>query len=138
MGAPHTLQRALTLGEALAATTLVKHNSWKYEREVRVTLIQRNTKPEPEEFLTQITSINPDDTYVRWRKPLIRQSRGRDVKYLDFEYGRFSNGRAVYARAIERVTCGPRCELTAQDIRTMLASEGFEGFQVVRSDCLVQ
>lgn len=138
MGKPQTLPRILAAAEALAVMSSLKHRSWKYEREVRIIFNQRNGKPDPQEFLTQLVSEHPDGRKILWREPLVRHARSRDVQYFEFDYGRYSKGTADPRRSIEFVYRGPKCEMSVAEINALLVSEGFVGFKVLRSECAIQ
>jgi hypothetical protein len=138
MGRTRSIGRVLAMSEALAAITSFKHRSWAYEKEVRIGLNQLNHKPDAREVLTNAVSEHPDGELVKWRQPFLRSSRGKDVAYLAHEFGRRKNGNADSARAIQTVTRGPRCAMSALEIQALMESEGYEGFAVIESDCAIQ
>lgn len=138
MGRPRTVERILAMAEVFAAISSVKHRTWKYEREARIIVNQRNAKPDASELITNLVSQHRDGKEVHWREPLVRTSRGRDVRYLDFEFGRYIKGRAEPTRAIETIVRGPRCEISAEEINALLFAEGFAGYRVIQSECEVQ
>ncbi|BCG88277.1 hypothetical protein MesoLj113c_43870 [Mesorhizobium sp. 113-3-9] len=138
MGKRNTLPHVLAAAEALAVMSSLKHRSWRYEREVRIIFNQRNEKPDPKDFILQVVSSHPDGKQVLWREPLVRQSRGREVRYMDFEYGRYVKGTAEARRSIDTIYRGPKCEMSMAEINALLVAEGFVGFKVLQSECVIQ
>ena len=138
MGRPGSVQRVLALSETFAAITSLKHRSWRHEREARINFNQRHEKPDPAEVLTQFTGEYPDGSLIPWREPLIRKSRGREIRYIDFAFGRYNRGAWDPRRAIETVCRGPNCEMSSAEVNALLVAEGFEGYEVVESDCAIR
>lgn len=138
MGKTRTVPRVLAMAEAFALISSIKHRSWEYEREARIIVNQRNSKPDAAEIITQMVSLHPDGREVHWREPMTRRSRDRDVGYLPFEYGRYSGGKADPRRSIESVHLGPKCLMSSAEVDALLVAEGFAGFRVLKSECAVQ
>ena len=138
MGRAKTLERSLSAAEAFSTITALKHRTWLYEREVRMIFNQRDIKPDPQEILTKLVSEHPDGKMVEWREPLRRQSRGKEVQYFEFPYGRYTKGGPDPRRAIDHVVLGPKCLMTVEEVTALLTSEGFGAFSVVRSECEIQ
>jgi hypothetical protein len=132
------IDQSLAAGEAFAAVTGLKHRTWSYEREVRVIFNQRNQKPDPNELLSQLVAIHPDDSILEWREPLRRLSRSREVGYFEFGFGRHTRSDPDPRRAIEKVYIGPTCAMSSAEVRALLEGEGYEGFAVAQSECAIQ
>jgi Protein of unknown function (DUF2971) len=138
--AQHSLNDPLYWLEAgvnlFTAITALKHHSWAYEKEIRFIHAQVRQEPKPSAF-RQIAEFS-DETPVLWAKPMSRSRSNRIVEYKSFPFGRRTNGTTDPSRAIERVVIGPRCTLTEADVKSMLWSSGFEGFEVEKSECLIR
>lgn len=133
------LNEILAGSSAFAAMTALKHDSWSYEREVRIVHAQRILPPQKDEHrVFSITSLMPDGEEKLWTEPFERQNGGQPVSYLAFPFGRYRNRRFEPAEAIERVILGPKCQLSTELTASMLQSHGFRGFHVVRSDCQIR
>ncbi|NNM73056.1 DUF2971 domain-containing protein [Enterovirga aerilata] len=116
-----------------AAVTALKHQSWSYEREVRMIHIQ--TK-KPTEGVP--TGMLPDGTETHWTEPLVRQVDGRPISYLEFPFGQYRDGAYDPRRAIKDVIIGPKCTLTELEVRDWLERCGFEDVVVRQSTCAVR
>lgn len=124
---------------AFAAMTALKHETWSYEREVRIVHAQRVLHPQSDEHrVFSITSFMPDGEEKVWTKPFERQSGDRAVSYLVFPFGRYRNKLFEPAEAIERVILGPKCQMSPELATSMLQNNGFRGFHVARSDCQIR
>jgi hypothetical protein len=118
------------------AITALKHHSWAYEKEVRFIHVQGRNEPEPGAF--RQTAEFSDEIPVLWAKPLSRTRLTGSVDYKAFPFGRRRNHTSDWSRAIDRVVIGPRCSLTETDVRALLDSNAFEGFEVEKSECQIR
>jgi hypothetical protein len=119
---------------ALSAITALKHRSWAHEREVRFIHLQTRN---PENTWIPRAELS-DGSPVYWQKPLSRQLRGARVEYKVFPFGRQKNRTYEYSRAIERVVVGPRCTLSTGEVKSELEKNGFENFEIEKSDCQIR
>lgn len=120
---------------AFTAITALKHHSWQYEKEIRFVYAQRRKEHNPS--LLPVAEFS-DRTPVLWTKPLNRSRLGGLVDYKAFPFGRRENHTSDSSRAIERVIIGPRCSLVEEDIRNLLGANGYENFEVEKSDCQIR
>jgi hypothetical protein len=118
------------------AMTALKHHSWAYEKEIRFIHAQVREEPRPGRFrrVAEFSDLTP----VFWSEPLSRTGPNGPVEYKSFPFGRRKNGSSEPGRAIERVVIGPRCTMTEAEVRALLASNGFEGFEVEKSECQIR
>jgi hypothetical protein len=124
---------------AFAAITAVKHETWSYEREIRLTHAQgKEPLPSEESPVFRMTALLPDDSPINWSEPLVRKTNGRQVGYLSFPYGRYSDKKFDARGAIETVILGPKCEASEADVECLLTAEGFRDFSVSRSRCQIR
>jgi hypothetical protein len=124
---------------AHSAATALKHETWQYEREVRMIHMRRIAAPEKDEDpMFSITDLLPDGKPIIWASPLERSSGTKSIKYLQFPFGRFRKGRFDPSRAIERVIVGPNCPLSPADVTEAMKEHGFEGFNVEKSICKIR
>jgi hypothetical protein len=72
---------------------------------------------------------------IYWVTPLSRQRGGDLIHYKAFQFGRRKQGAYEFSRAIAQVVIGPRCELSVEETKSELQRNGFEGVEVVKSDC---
>src|SRR5258708_11488467 len=86
---PSELEKWIDAGTgAICAATALKHDTWSYEDEGRLTYVQRRERPQDESAGIPI-SRSPDAKPVFWRQPSERIVGGEAVKYFDFPFGRF-------------------------------------------------
>jgi hypothetical protein len=121
---------------AVTAMTALKHNTWAYEKEVRIVHSQRLQPIEDEKF--NFKAELPDGQIVKWTKPLERSTDSGQVSYLEFPFGLFRKGVYRPERAIEKVILGPKCSLTQAEATAILENNGFENFDVVKSACEIR
>ncbi|HZV07585.1 MAG TPA: DUF2971 domain-containing protein [Gemmataceae bacterium] len=119
---------------ARTAITALKHDSWEHEREIRFVFVQARADPEPSIPISQY----PDETPVFWEAPQRRLRGTESVDYKIFPYGQWRQGTCNPARAIERVVIGSRSSLSIEEVAAELRENGFERFQVVRSECEIR
>jgi hypothetical protein len=118
----------------LAAVTALKHQTWEYEKEIRFVFAQVIADPGNDLPISQFS----DDEPIFWQAPLTRQ-RGNDlVAYKVLQFGRRKQGAHDFSRAIAQVVIGPRCELSIEGVKSELRRNGFEGVDVVKSDCEIR
>jgi hypothetical protein len=118
----------------LAAITALKHHTWEYEKEVRFVFAQVHVNPGNNLPISQFS----DEAPIYWETPLKRQ-RGDDlIDYKAFQFGRLKQRTYEFSGAIAQVVIGPRCELSVEEITSELQRNGFEGVDVVRSDCEIR
>lgn len=123
---------------AFAGVTALKHNTWDYEREIRMIYNQRHMRPDPKEPLTWYTGEHPDGEQVKWREPFVRAVNGREVRYVEFPFGRYSAGDIDPRRAIAKVIMGPNCKLPRTEVEAMMVGNGFVDFDIETSTCQVR
>jgi len=121
---------------AFTAITALKHDSWAYEREVRLIHVQARKEPEPGKG-RHIADFS-DGTAVLWSKPLSRPRGDVSVDYKTFPFGLRKDRRSDPTRAIERIVLGPRCPLTVEEGTALLEADGFENFEVIKSECEIR
>jgi hypothetical protein len=119
-----------------SAMTALKHHSWAYEKEVRFVHVQVRKEP-PAGAFRQIAEFS-DKTPVFWTRPLRHARQNGSVDYRSFLFGRRKDGRSDPSGAIERVVLGPRCLLTEADVTDLLRTNGFERFDIEKSDCQIR
>jgi hypothetical protein len=136
----HSLDDAEYWLEALirlfTAITALKHHCWAYENEIRFIHAQVRQEPKPGAF-RQVAEFS-DETPVFWSKPLSRSRLNETVEYKAFPFGRRTDGTSDPSKAIQRVVIGPQCTLSEADVRALLEFNGFEGFEVEKSECLIR
>jgi hypothetical protein len=123
---------------AFAGVTALKHDTWSHEREVRMIYNQRHMEPDPGEPLTWFTGEHPDGELVEWREPFVRNVNGRQVKYVEFPFGRYSAGVIDPRKAISTVVMGPNCKLGREEIEALLVGNGYYDFKIVASNCQIR
>lgn len=120
--------------EAYAAITALKHDSWAYEREVRVVHMQPIERPSAD--LTD--ALEPELQDSMWVQPLFRTRGTTQIPYLSFPFGRARDGERRHKWAIERIIIGPKCSMSEAEVRELLHSEGYENVEVARSNCQIR
>lgn|GEM_PF-1302124 len=126
------------ISEIVARIVHLKHNTWSFEDEIRISHAVANLDDADEvEGITFPSSITPDEVpyYSNLRQ---RTVNGKVVSYVPIWYGRFEKGKYNPSRALERVILGPNCELAIEEAEDMLFSNGFKDFGVIRSDCQIR
>jgi hypothetical protein len=118
----------------LAAATALKHHTWKYEEEIRFGYAQVYAEP----GRRVPVSTFDDGAPIFWQKPLTRLRGAEQVQYFAFPFGLRKRNSYKTERAIDRVLIGPRCDLSADEVRAELLSQGFVGVEVLRSECEVR
>jgi hypothetical protein len=124
---------ALAASSLLAAATSLKHNSWEYEKEIRFVFMQARNNP------GRIPVSRYDDgTQIFWEKPLTRERGSNTIQYMAFPFGLRKKQRCEFSRAIARIVVGPRCSAAAADMEVELRNNGFEDFEVLKSECQIR
>ncbi|KQX40397.1 hypothetical protein ASD04_07160 [Devosia sp. Root436] len=123
---------------AFAGVTALKHDTWSHEREIRMIYNQRHMKPDSREPITFLTAEHPDGQMVEWREPFVREVNGREVKYVEFPFGRYSSGAIDPRKAIATVVMGPNCKLGREEVEALLVGNAFFDFKIVASDCQIR
>jgi hypothetical protein len=118
----------------LAAVTALKHQTWEYEKEVRFVFAQVRADPGNMNYISEFS----DGTQVYWELPLTRRRGDALVEYKTFQFGRRKQKRHEFARAIAQLVVGPRCELTVEEIKSELQTNGFVDVDVVKSECEIR
>jgi len=119
---------------AFTAITSLKHQSWTYEKEIRFVFAQ-SRKDHGSRLPTAEFS---DHSPVYWAKPLNRSRLNTLVDYMAFPFGRRKSGASDCSKAIERVVLGPRCALTEEEVRYLLEFNGYQNFEIDKSDCQIR
>lgn len=122
---------------AAAAVTTLKHQSWAYEKEVRVVYSQLRERPEGVVAQYPATQM-PDGKALYWREPLKRKAGARSIDYVEFPFGRFRDGNIDPARAIKTIIMGPNCPLSVAAVEAELTKHGFRDCIVQKSDCHIR
>ncbi|WP_082905780.1 DUF2971 domain-containing protein [Bradyrhizobium centrolobii] len=120
-----------------AAVTALKHNTWNYEREVRLVYMQVKDAPEGEAASIPMDYFD-DGTELFWRKPLERRGISGGVCYVAFPFGRRLNDSVEHNGAIERVILGSDCKLTRDEVDAALKSHGFVRYEIIDSNCRIR
>ncbi|QRG08700.1 hypothetical protein EZH22_10685 [Xanthobacter dioxanivorans] len=120
--------------DAFTAITALKHHTWAYEREIRMIHLQTNDEPDPADGAL----VSDDGEVNEWITPSTRTGAGGEVSYLPFRFGRYRDGDDKHRRAIARVIIGPKCTLSIDDVAAMLATNGYNGVEIVRSECRIR
>lgn len=123
--------------DAVSATIALKHQIWAYEKEVRVVYTQLRERPEGGLARLPATKL-PNGEPLYWRQPLERTAGNRSVKYVEFPFGRFRDGKADPSRAIKTIIVGPNCPLTVAAIEAELKEQGYQDCVVRKSDCHIR
>lgn len=126
------------IARSFSGVTALKHNTWSHEREVRMIYNQRHMKPDPQSPITFFTGEHPDGELVSWREPFNRTVNGRDVKYVEFPFGRYSHGTIDPQKAIATIVLGPNCKLSGEEAEALMVGNGYSGFEVKASDCQIR
>lgn len=123
--------------DAIVATLGLKHRIWAYEKEVRVIYVQRKERPEGAFAKFPVANM-PKGEPMYWREPLERNAGTRSVKYVEFPFGRFHDGKFDPARALKTIIVGPNCPLSVAAIEAELTEQGFYDCIVKKSDCQIR
>jgi hypothetical protein len=122
-----------------AAMTSLKHQSWSYEREVRLVYAQSDRPGELRNHpVFSITSLLPNGKAHRWREPKIRQSNGIACEYMSLPFGSFVGDIYDPSRAIEKIIIGPKCTYNHEQLKTRMDEETFKDYTITISDCVVR
>jgi hypothetical protein len=119
----------------LAAVTALKHHTWEYEKEIRHVFAQVYARPDND--VIPISEFD-DGVPIEWAQPLSRHRGTSTVDYMAFQFGRRKQGMYDISRSIAQVVIGPRCELSIEDTKSELQKNGFEGVEVMRSECEIR
>ncbi|MDP3077102.1 DUF2971 domain-containing protein [Bradyrhizobium sp.] len=131
---PDVLYRVTAITSILAAITALKHQTWEYEKEVRFVFAQVRANSGN---VIPVSGFS-DGTPIYWEAPLTRRRGATVVNYKAFRFGRRKQKGYEFSRAIAQVVIGPRCELTVEETKSELQGNGFEGVDVVRSNCEIR
>jgi hypothetical protein len=112
----------------------LKHHTWEYEKEVRFVFAQARIKPSMNIPVSQFS----DGTPIFWETPLSRSRAHELVDYKAFQFGRRKSGVYNTSRAIAQIVVGPRCGLSVDEVKSELQANGYEGADVVRSECEIR
>lgn len=120
--------------DAFTAITALKHHTWAYEREIRMIHLQTKEAPDPADGAL----VSDDGEVNEWITPSTRTGASGEVSYLPFQFGRYRDGDDKHRRAIARVIIGPKCTLSIDDVAGMLAANGYNGVEIVHSECRIR
>ena len=130
------LEAIKLVASTLSAIVALKHNTWSYEQEVRMTYVQvRNRPSKPAPNLESAVSIGVDDKTIYWREPHTRTLGENTIEYLNFPYGKYLLKNHDARMAIKEIIDGPKCDLSDQEISDTLTKNGFRNFIIKRSVC---
>lgn len=135
ISASKSLERAIMAGEIFALLSAVKHKSWSYEKEVRIIYNQRLLRPDDPKSWTKYTGIHENGDLMEWTEPLTREGKDGAVHYFAFPYGKSKGNTPLHSMSIESVTIGPNCTMSVEDVEKILTMEGFQHFNVLKSEC---
>jgi hypothetical protein len=122
---------------AVTAMIGLKHQTWGYEKEVRVVYIQQ--KERPQGSLAKFpAAATPKGEPLYWREPHVRVVGNRSVNYVEFPFGRFQDGKADPARALKTIIIGPNCPLSIASVESELKEQGFQDCVVQKSRCHIR
>jgi hypothetical protein len=122
---------------AVSVVMALKHQIWAYEKEIRIVYVQRIERPEGTISNFPVSKM-PGGEPLFWREPLERTAGTRAVKYVEFPFGRFRDGKFDPARSIKTVIVGPNCSLSIAAVEAELKEQGFYDCVVKKSDCLIR
>lgn len=120
--------------DAFTAITALKHHTWAYEREIRMIHLQTKQPPDPGDG----TLVSGDGEVNEWITPSTRTGANGEVSYLPFEFGRYRDSDDKHRRAIARVVIGPKCTLSRDAVAELLETNGYEGVEIVHSECRIR
>jgi hypothetical protein len=138
-GLEESINSSVIAGDLCARIANLKHNSWSYEKEIRL-----SHAADPKNQQTEIhgvrvpSSINPDGTEYYSEVLSRKGADGKTVNYVELEFGRFRYGDLDATSAIEKVVLGPKCSVSREDVETLLKRNGFENYRVDTSECLIR
>ncbi|MCC0805953.1 DUF2971 domain-containing protein [Methylobacterium sp. W2] len=127
------------VASTLSTIVAMKHSTWEYEREVRMTYVQVRDRPVTSgDNLENMVSMKNNMEPIYWQQPNIRSVHGSDTEYLKFPYGRDLGERHDARMAIKEVIAGPNCALTKDEIANALVANGFLNYLIKGSDCQIR
>lgn len=109
----------------------IKHNSWIYESEVRLTLSSPLEKASP---LIPL-SLSNDEREFPWRPHKTRKNNGKDVHYHSLAFGKYRGSSNDHKEAIQQVIIGPKSQLAKRDVAEILLDNGYANFEIMNSEC---
>ncbi|KQM32907.1 hypothetical protein ASF03_11280 [Rhizobium sp. Leaf68] len=109
----------------------LKHRTWDYEEEVRLTFASNNEPPQ----LNIPMSISLNGTEKKWSRHKIRGSDHEKIKYHALPFGKFSKDKNDHREAITEVIIGPNAVLSEADLRLLLLDNGYSNFSIKKSIC---
>jgi hypothetical protein len=125
--------------KSFSAMVALKHGSWAYEEEIRLTHAQRNLGPQTgEPDFAKYKGVDRFGQPVPWGEPLVRRTPSGEVPYFSFPFGRQTRSGFDARGAIEKFIVGPRCEMTVDQVKEAVTGYGFSNFVVQQSDCLIR
>lgn len=114
----------------LAYIYSMKHRTWSYEDEIRLTFAASG------QFSSQQIAELPDGTPVLESKPLVRQRGDDTVSYFALPFGKFVGGDYHFEESIGEVCVGANCRSSEREIEKQMRAAGFDNFEVKRSNCV--
>ncbi|WP_332302394.1 DUF2971 domain-containing protein [Rhizobium sp. GR12] len=125
-------EKEVEIGTALISiVNSLKHFSWEYEGEIRLTYSSGN-KPPPNNIPISV-SLNGREK--PWTPYKTRNSGNSEIKYHSLPFGKFIDDRNDHREAIKEVVIGPKSALSEGDIRNLLSENGFFGVEIRKSAC---
>lgn len=110
----------------------LKHVSWSYESEVRLTLSSPLEKPNPPIPL----SLSGDDREYFWKPHKTRAHNGTEIHYHSLAFGKYRTGSNDHREAIQKIVIGPKSQLAKRDVTEILLDNGYANFEIASSECL--
>jgi len=124
--------------EIMSAIVSCKHNTWDYEKEIRGTHAAVGVDGSVDMAGNPIPAYEYPDGEKLFSDLKTRKSENGEVRYLSLPFGKYKDGKHHPRKAIARAIIGPKSPLEKEEVAEMLEAAGFEGFEVVNSDCLIR
>ncbi len=125
-------EKELEIGSTLISiVNSLKHLTWEYEDEIRLTLASGDDPPPRRVPLT----LSPEGKEKPWIKPKVRETNGQSIRFHSIPFGKFSNGKNDPREAIFEVVIGPKTQSAEADVRRLLLDAGYSNFSLRRSSC---
>ena len=122
----------------ISAVVSAKHASWSYEDEIRITHAADVGNVRHSLMGNTIPNYEYPDGHELFTEVLERERSGEKVNYVSLPYGKYSNGAHDFSKAVAKVILGPKCESSSFEIRELLEGHGFEGVDVIESECALR
>lgn len=126
-------------GEIGAQMASIKHTSWDYEGEIRLSHATHPDNVRTEINGVAIPSFEYPDGREYFSNVQIRGGvSGTQVNYIPMQFGKYNQGNHDATRAIERVVLGPKNLHEVDEVEFKLFEAGFRNFEVSKSECALR